>query len=49
MLFDFVVLVLSTVGLLRLYGESRFGLWQLLLKDGIFFFVGESHVLFFPR
>lgn len=46
MIFDFIVLVLSTIGLLRLPGRSGFGLWNLLLKDGVFFFLGELAVLF---
>lgn len=41
MTFDFLVLVLSTLGLLRLPGRSATGIWSLLLRDGLFYFLGE--------
>ncbi|KAG8862243.1 hypothetical protein FRB96_001822 [Tulasnella sp. 330] len=42
MAFDLLVLVLSTIGLLRLPGRSgnkASGLWTLLNRDGLFFFI----------
>jgi len=42
MIFDFLVLLLSTIGLLRVGGRSGSGgsgLWSLLIKDGLVFFI----------
>jgi len=42
MIFDLIVLTLSTIGLLRLPGRSgtkASGLWTLLNRDGLFFFI----------
>lgn len=47
MAFDLLVLVLSTIGLLRLPGRSgtkASGLWTLLNRDGLFFFIGEFNL-----
>lgn len=42
MSFDLIVLVLSTIGLVFAPGRNRSGLYNLLVRDGLVFFIGES-------
>lgn len=40
MAFDFIILVLTSVALYRFpYGDARSGLWTLLFRDGLVYFL----------